>query len=138
MRQWNLDHNTVTKVLKWRKRFKIFLLSWQNIWNSSQIATDIKENLANQEDISGAEVSCIYPSVSNICTVNSRFSSRQILLLRSSKWDTYCSLWGKNRNNHNLCIILRNDFSLQIKHKFIFCLRMSWIGLTNSFQNCGN
>ena len=36
------------------------LLSWENIWNSRQIAADIKEKLGNQEEISRGEISLIY------------------------------------------------------------------------------
>ena len=42
------------------------LSSWQNIWNSSQIATDIKAKLANQEGTLRGGISRIYLFFSNI------------------------------------------------------------------------
>ena len=38
------------------------LLSWQNIWNSRQIAADIKEKLGNQENVLHGGISLIYLS----------------------------------------------------------------------------
>ena len=61
-RQWNVNHiyrNENSKMtngcMKWRNkrenlREKSFL-SWQNIWNSRQITTDIKEKLGNKEEV---------------------------------------------------------------------------------------
>ena len=39
-------------------------LSWQNTWNSRQIATDIKEKLANQDEVFRGGISRIYLSLS--------------------------------------------------------------------------
>ena len=37
------------------------LLSWQNIWNSRQVAADIKEKLGNQNEVlRGRGISLIY------------------------------------------------------------------------------
>ena len=61
-RQWNVNHiyrkensKMTNGCMKWRNkrenlREKSFL-SWQNIWNSRQITTDIKEKLGNKEEV---------------------------------------------------------------------------------------
>ena len=36
------------------------LFSWQNVWNSRQIATDIKEKLGNQEEVPCGGIRLIY------------------------------------------------------------------------------
>ena len=41
------------------------LLSWQNIWNSRQIAADIEEKLANQGEVHRGGISPIYLSLWN-------------------------------------------------------------------------
>ena len=41
------------------------LLSWQNILNSRQIATDIEEKLVNQEEVLHEGISRLYLSLSN-------------------------------------------------------------------------
>ena len=41
------------------------LLSWQSVWNSRQTATDIKEKLANQEEVLRGVISHNYLSFSN-------------------------------------------------------------------------
>ena len=67
-RQWNLNYIAVTKTLEWQtnkgnKEIDLReknLFSWQNVWNSRQIATDIKEKLGNQEEVPCGGIRLIY------------------------------------------------------------------------------
>ena len=46
-------------------------------------------------------------------TANQKFSRRQIFSLRLSKWDTYYSLWEKNRNHTKCFLFWENHVSLR-------------------------
>ena len=48
-------------------------------------------------------------------TANSKFSSRQLLLMRLSKWDTYCLLWRKKLETTTNCVLFwEYDISLRM------------------------
>ena len=88
------------------------MLSWQNIWQNSQIATGIKQKLVNQEEALYVGISGIYLSFSNIwkscneainirpCNLRATLPERYFRF----QWN-YKQLWVEARNNMSNCKI---------------------------------
>ena len=121
-RQWNVNHiyrkensKMTNGCMKWRNkrenlREKSFL-SWQNIWNSRQITTDIKEKLGNKGGLSWRRIqSCII----------------------------YLSLWNKWRPCHGAINSRPRNLRMALEKYFWFhwnCKQLR-VEARNSMSNC--